>query len=89
MIRSFADPRIERFFRDGICPARWQAFENIAKRSLDMLDAAAKLSDLRSPSGNRLESWAVIARSSTTINFVSASGGPIKVRRTLRWWTIV
>ena len=56
MIRSFADPRVERFFRDGICPARWQAFENIAKRSLDMLDAAAKLSDLHSPSGNRLES---------------------------------
>jgi hypothetical protein len=39
MIRSFADPRVESFFRDGICPARWQAFETIAKRKLDMLDA--------------------------------------------------
>jgi proteic killer suppression protein len=47
MIRSFAGPRVERFFRDGICPARWQAFETIAKRKLDMLDAATKLSDLR------------------------------------------
>jgi len=47
MIRSFADPRVERFFRDGICPARWQTFETIAKRKLDMLDAATKLSDLR------------------------------------------
>ncbi len=47
MIRSFADPRVEKFFRDGICPARWQAFETIAKRKLDMLDAATKLSDLR------------------------------------------
>jgi proteic killer suppression protein len=47
MIRSFADPRVERLFRDGICPARWQTFETIAKRKLDMLDAATKLSDLR------------------------------------------
>jgi proteic killer suppression protein len=58
MIRSFAEPRIERLFRDGICPARWQAFENVAKRQLDMLDAAARLSDLRSPTGHRLENRA-------------------------------
>jgi len=55
MIQGFADARCERFFRDGICPARWQAFENVAKRKLDMLDAATKLLDLRSPPGNRLE----------------------------------
>jgi proteic killer suppression protein len=55
MIRSFAEPRIEKFFRHGICPARWREFENVAKRKLDMLDAATKLLDLRSPPGNRLE----------------------------------
>jgi toxin HigB-1 len=48
MIRSFAEPRIEKFFRHGICPARWREFEDIAKRKLDMLDAATKLSDVRS-----------------------------------------
>ena len=55
MIQGFADARCERFFREGICPARWQPFENVAKRKLDMLDAATKLLDLRSPPGNRLE----------------------------------
>jgi len=54
MIRSFAEPRIEKFFQHGICPARWREFENVAKRKLDMLDAATKLSDVRSPPGNRL-----------------------------------
>jgi proteic killer suppression protein len=47
MIRSFAEPRVEKFFRHGICPARWRAFEDVAKRKLDMLDAATKLSDVR------------------------------------------
>jgi proteic killer suppression protein len=55
MIRSFAEPRVETFFRHGICPARWRAFEDAAKRKLDMLDAATKLSDVRSPPGSRLE----------------------------------
>jgi len=47
MIRSFAEPRVETFFMHGICPARWRDFEDVAKRKLDMLDAAAKLSDVR------------------------------------------
>jgi toxin HigB-1 len=55
MIQSFADARCERFFREGICPAKWQSFENVAHRKLDMLDAANELIDLRSPPGNRLE----------------------------------
>ena len=55
MIRSFASRRCELFFREGICPAQWQAFAGVAKRKLDMLDAANKLLDLRSPPGNRLE----------------------------------
>jgi len=56
MIRSFADRATERLFRDGECPARWRAFKDVAHRKLDMLDAAVRLDDLRSPPGNRLES---------------------------------
>ena len=43
MIRSFADRATERFFRDGVCPAQWRAFEAVAARKLDMLDAAVRL----------------------------------------------
>ena len=55
MIRSFADRATERFFRDGECPARWRSFQSVALRKLDMLDAATRLGDLRSPPGNQLE----------------------------------
>jgi proteic killer suppression protein len=55
MIRTFADRATERFFRDGDCPARWRAFEAAALRKLDMLDAATRVNDLRSPPGNQLE----------------------------------
>jgi proteic killer suppression protein len=55
MIRSFADRATERLFRDENCPARWRGFEAIALRKLDMIDAATKVEDLRSPPGNRLE----------------------------------
>lgn len=55
MIQSFADQATERLFLDGVCSARWRAFEAVASRKLDMLDAATRLEDLRSPPGNRLE----------------------------------
>ena len=55
MIRAFADRATERFFREGVCPARWRAFEDVAARKLDMVDAAVRLDDLRSPPGNQLE----------------------------------
>ncbi len=55
MIRSFHDRHIERFFEDGICHRRWRAFEDVARRKLDYLDAAATLDDLVAPPGNRLE----------------------------------
>lgn len=55
MIRSFACRETEALFVDGECPSRWQAFEAVALRKLDMLDAATSLKDLRSPPGNRLE----------------------------------
>ena len=55
MIRSFADRATERLFWKGDCPARWRAIEAVAVRKLDMLDAATRLADLRSPRGNQLE----------------------------------
>lgn len=56
-IRGFADPEIERFFRDGRAPRRvgWVAVAKIALRKLDMLEYADALIDLASPPGNRLE----------------------------------
>ena len=53
-IRSFADARIEALFRAGRV-GRWGNISGVARRKLDMLDAAETLADLRSPPGNRLE----------------------------------
>jgi len=55
MIRSFADKATEQLFRHGACAARWRNIEDVALRKLDMVDAATRLEDLRSPPGNRLE----------------------------------
>ncbi|WP_336492170.1 type II toxin-antitoxin system RelE/ParE family toxin [Methylobacterium nigriterrae] len=55
MIQSFACSDTEAFFKDGRCHRQWRAFESVAARKLDMLDAAVELGDLRSPPGNRLE----------------------------------
>jgi proteic killer suppression protein len=51
MILSFA----EVFFNSGVCPAEWRPFAKVAMRKLDMLDAAVRLDNLRSPPGNHLE----------------------------------
>ncbi len=54
-IQSFKNKDTETLQQTG----KSRIFGNIAKvaiRKLDMLDAAAALKDLRSPSGNRLES---------------------------------
>ena len=55
MIRGFADDATEKLFREAVCPARWRNIEAAAVRKLDMVDAATRLEDLRSPPGNRLE----------------------------------
>jgi toxin HigB-1 len=39
----------------GTCAARWRSIEAVARRKLDMVDAATRLDDLLSPPGNRLE----------------------------------
>jgi toxin HigB-1 len=55
MIISFASRPAERFFRDGIWPAQWRSFADVALRKLDMVDAATRVEHLHSPPGNRLE----------------------------------
>lgn len=54
MIRSFRCKETERLFqRQSI--RRFKAIEPVARRKLEMLEAAQRLDDLRVPPGNRLE----------------------------------
>lgn len=54
MIKSFRDRDAARLHAGGNV-RKFQAFARIAHRKLDMLNAAHRLEDLRSPPGNRLE----------------------------------
>jgi proteic killer suppression protein len=54
VIRSFKTEDTERLFNDERV-RQWQAIENVARRKLNMVHAAARLEDLRVPPGNRLE----------------------------------
>jgi len=54
VIRSFRCKDTERLFqRESV--RRFKAIESVARRKLDMLEAAHALQDLRVPPGNRLE----------------------------------
>ncbi len=87
MIRSFADRATERLSVDDICPAQWRAFKAIAIRKLDMIDAATKVEDLRSPPGNRLEAlkgdrkgqWSIRINQQWRICFRWTADGPANV----------
>lgn len=54
MIKSFRCRDTEALSEDRFV-RRFQGFERIARRKLEMLAAATRLDDLRSPPGNRLE----------------------------------
>lgn len=56
-IVSFSDRRTEAFFVTGTVRrgVPWKAVAEAARRKLDMLHYAHRLTDLRSPPGNRLE----------------------------------
>ena len=54
MIRSFGDRRTEVLFRDQFVPD-FQGIARRAKRKLEAINAASRLSDLAVPTSNRLE----------------------------------
>jgi proteic killer suppression protein len=54
VIKSFKTGDTERLFNDERVKD-WQSIENVARRKLNMVNAAAKLDDLKVPPGNRLE----------------------------------
>lgn len=55
MIQSFACADTERLF-NRVRVARFASIQTVARRKLDQLHAAASLSFLRAPPGNRLKS---------------------------------
>ncbi len=54
MIKSFKCKKTEDLFGDSFVP-KFKSFEKVARRKLEMLNAARSLVDLRSPPSNRLE----------------------------------
>ena len=56
MIKSFADKETEKIFNREFSRKRPHEIQPLAKRKLDMINAADALEDLRIPPGNRLES---------------------------------
>lgn len=54
MIRSFGDKRTEVLFRDEVV-REFQSIARRAKRKLEAVHAASRLTDLRIPPSNRLE----------------------------------
>jgi proteic killer suppression protein len=54
MIRSFGDRRTEALFRDQLVPD-FHGIARRAKRKLEAINAASRLSDLAVPPSNRLE----------------------------------
>ena len=54
MIKSFKCRETEKLFND-ITSKRFSGIQRVARRKLEMLEAAVKLNDLKIPPGNRLE----------------------------------
>lgn len=84
MIIGSADRATQRFFNDGVSPAAWRSFADVAVRKLDMLNAAAAIDDLRSPPGNRLErlkgdragQWSIRVNAQWRVCFTWTERGP-------------
>ena len=53
MIKSFKDRDTEQLFNDERVK-QWQSIESVARRKLNMIHAAIKLDDLKTPPGNKL-----------------------------------
>lgn len=55
MIKSFADKETEKIFNRQFSLKRPPEIQALAKRKMDMINAAEKPEDLKVPPGNRLE----------------------------------
>lgn len=55
MIRSFADKETEKLFNREFSKKLPNDIQRVARRKLEVLDAAESLNDLRIPPSNRLE----------------------------------
>jgi len=55
MIKSFADPAVEKIFNDEQAPDLPSTIQSTARRKLVQIYLAQKLTDLRIPPGNRRE----------------------------------
>jgi proteic killer suppression protein len=83
-IQSFACSDTETLFKKGVCPRKWEGIDRVAPRKLDMLDAAAALSDLKAPPSNKLErlkrdrkgQWAIRINDQWRICFRWGAQGP-------------
>jgi proteic killer suppression protein len=82
MIKGYKDKDTRKLSEDGKCPGKWHAIRKPAEIKLDMLNAAVRLIDLRSPPGNRLEALRATAKvntaSGSTISGVFVSVGAMK-----------
>ena len=91
-IQSFADKATERYYLTGHSTrgTGWDSVGSIVMRKLDMLNYAFRLSDLRSPPGNRLEalkgalkgSYSIRVNDQWRIVFKWTQQGPSRVRIT-------
>ena len=89
-IQSFGDKATERFFVTGRVGARigWSSVRIVVRRKLDMIHYAFKLSDLKSPPGNRLEalrgrlegSYSIRINDQWRVVFEWTASGPSRVR---------
>jgi len=55
MIKSFADNETEKIFNRTFSKKRPHEIQTLAKRKLDLINAAEDINDLRIPPGNRPE----------------------------------
>ncbi len=91
-IQTFLDKATEYFFKTGKISRNigWVSVRQIARRKLDMLHYAAKLSDLKAPPGNRLEAlkgrmsglYSIRINDQWRIVFRWTNAGPTEVRIT-------
>ena len=83
MIRSFKDRETEKIYNQKFSKKLPVAIQKIALRKLIMIDAAEKLSDLKVPpanhleslSGNRLGQWSIRINDQWRIVFVPSHDG--------------